>query len=103
MGEQDESELHQIILINIDFISSSGGICHSKIISLNSILSSSIIKAGVFVIDNSCFNSSELDISISIKSFNHKSSKQEITNSFNFKESSHSQNIIVFIFLYFKY
>jgi hypothetical protein len=85
------------MLINIDFNSSSDGICHSKIISLNSILSSSIINAGVFSIESSFFNSSELLSSTSINQSSHKSSKLELISIFNFFISSHSQKRITFI------
>gem|GEM_PF-639751 len=89
-GEQDCSA-PQIILTNIDFISSSSGTIHSKIISLNSIDSSSIINAGSFFISNSFFNSSELSSETSMNSFNHKSTKELFTNSLSLLYSSHFQ------------
>jgi hypothetical protein len=85
------------MLINIDLISSSSGTIHSNITSLKSISSSSIIKAGSFVIDNSVFNFSSLVDSISIKSTSHKSFAEFVTLFNNSLDSFQVQKIFIFI------
>jgi len=79
-SEQDQPpEPQPIILTNIDLISSSSGVIHSKIVSLKSIVSSSIMSAGDSFIHISVFNESSFVISSSIKSTSQSSSKQFFT------------------------
>jgi hypothetical protein len=71
------------MLIIIDFISSSLGTIHSKMMSIKSMFSSSTINAGVFVIFNLSFNSLFSLFSNSIKSQSQSSSKAKVTLLFN--------------------
>jgi hypothetical protein len=82
VGAQESSD-HHIILVNIDFNSSSSGIIPSKITSLKSIDSSSIIKAGDSFIPSSVLIESSLVSFIFIKSINHNSSKTFFTLDIN--------------------
>jgi len=63
----------------MDFNSSISGTIHSNIISLKSIDSSSIIKAGSLEIFSSFFKDSSLVISVFMKSFNQSSSIAKFT------------------------
>ncbi|MBT6778270.1 hypothetical protein HOA93_00360 [bacterium] len=92
-----------MILINIDLISSSSGIIHSKIVSLNSIDSSSTINAGSLVIFNSFFNSSSRVVSTFIKSTNPSSSNALLTLANNSFVFSSVQYNLIFIFILFLY